>query len=255
MDDILRDINKNAIDQKLEEINSLHPSLKFTVERETNCCTIPFLDMKITRSENKLESSWYTKDTDTGLLMNFHALAPLKYKKSVVIGMIHRIFRACSSYKTFHEGLERAKVILNRNQYPEPLVDSIIRDTLNKLFEKEEPPVVEENEDEEDDLKMFFVEYREKLSEELKHNLGKLKAPCRVIFTLKKLKTVLPSLKSSVEKSLKSGVVYKITCPRCNSCYMSAKHGDILSPELRSTVGKRTHYHSHDVMSALINNG
>ncbi|XP_066920782.1 uncharacterized protein [Clytia hemisphaerica] len=63
MDDILRDINKNAIDQKLEEINSLHPSLKFTVERETNCCTIPFLDMKITRSENKLESSWYTKDT------------------------------------------------------------------------------------------------------------------------------------------------------------------------------------------------
>ena len=57
-------------------------------------------------------------------------------------------------------------------------------------------------------------------SDELKFNLEKLKPPCRVIFTLKKLKTVLPSLKSSVDKSLKSGVVYKITCPRCNSCYV-----------------------------------
>ena len=130
MDDILRDINKNDIDQKLEELNSLHPLQSFTVERETNG-TIPFLDMKITHIEKRIESSWYTKDTDTGLLMNFHALAPLKYKKPVVIGMIHRIFRACSTYKTFHEGLERAKMILNRNQYPEQLVDSIVRDTLN----------------------------------------------------------------------------------------------------------------------------
>ena len=83
------------------------------------------------------------------------------------------------------------------------------------------PNVAEENEDDEEaDLKMFFVEYRGRLSDELKFNLEKLKAPCRVIFTLKKLKTVLPSLKSSVDKSLKSGVVYKITCPRCNLCYV-----------------------------------
>ena len=53
MDDILRDINKNDIDQKLEEINSLHPSLRFTVEREING-TIPFVDMKIFRLENRL---------------------------------------------------------------------------------------------------------------------------------------------------------------------------------------------------------
>ena len=56
MDDILRDINKNDIDQKLKELNSIHPSLSFTVERETNG-TIPFLDMKITHMENRLESS------------------------------------------------------------------------------------------------------------------------------------------------------------------------------------------------------
>ena len=38
--------------------------------------------------------------------------------------------------------------------------------------------------------------------------------------TLRKLKTVLPSLKPPVEKMLKSGVVYKITCPSCQACYV-----------------------------------
>ena len=46
MDDILRDIKKNQIDSKLDEINNLHPSLKFTVEPEKNS-SIPFLDMEI----------------------------------------------------------------------------------------------------------------------------------------------------------------------------------------------------------------
>ena len=98
--------------------------------------------------------------------------------------MIHRIFRAFSTYKTFHEGLERAKMILNRNQYPEQLVDSIVRDTLNKIFKTEVPTVAEENEDEEAELKTFFVECRGRLFDELKFNLEKLKAPCRVIFIL-----------------------------------------------------------------------
>ena len=67
---------------------------------------------------------------------------------------------------------------------------------------------------------MMFIEYRGKISDQFKKSLLKLDVPCRIIFTLKKLKTVLPSLKSTVEKSLKSGGVYKITCPRCNSCYV-----------------------------------
>ena len=62
-------------------------------------------------------------------------------------------------------------MILNRNQYLEQLVDSIVRDTLNKIFKKEVPTVAEDNEDEEADLKMFFLEYRGRLSNELKFNL------------------------------------------------------------------------------------
>ena len=40
------------------------------------------------------------------------------------------------------------------------------------------------------------------------------------IFTTKKLRSCLPSLKSKVVKSLTSRVVYRIQCPGCNSCYV-----------------------------------
>ena len=53
-----------------------------------------------------------------------------------------------------------------------------------------------------------------------------IEAPCKVIITLRKLRTVLPSLKSPIKKALKSGVVYEICCSRCYSRYVgqSSRH-------------------------------
>lgn len=216
MDDILRDIKKNKINETLTKINELDDNLKFTLECEKDA-SIPFLDMRIIRNNTKLESTWYTKPTDTGLLMNFHALAPLKYKRSVVVGMIHRISRACSTQENRTESLERARNILIRNQYPKKFIESIISDTLKRI---DNPVEEQEKEDEEEDPKKLFVEYRGKISDQFKHSLHKLNAPCQVIFTLKKLKNVLPSLKPAIEKSFRSCVVYKIVCSRCQSCYV-----------------------------------
>ena len=64
------------------------------------------------------------------------------------------------------------------------------------------------------------IQYRGKCSEEYARALHKINAPCMVVMTLRKLKTVLPSTKPPVEKMLKSGVVYKLTCPRCAACYV-----------------------------------
>ena len=76
MDDILKEEKKEKIEQKLEEINSLHSNLKFTLECEKDG-ELPVLDMKILHDHTtgRLESTWYFKPTDTGLIMNYHALA------------------------------------------------------------------------------------------------------------------------------------------------------------------------------------
>ena len=93
--------------------------------------------MLIINQNGLLSSKWYRKSTDTGLTMNFHSLAPFKYKKSVIIGFVHRIFRSCSNWAMIHEGLEEAKTILTKNQYPMHLSESEFHDTLNFFIKGE----------------------------------------------------------------------------------------------------------------------
>ena len=138
MDDILREIKQVEIDSKLAEINNLHPNLSFTIEKE-NEGTLPFLDMQLIHKDSQVSSTWYSKPTDTGLILNFHALAPKRYKHSVVSGFVHRIHRACSNWKLFHSSLQKAKVILERNQYPPSFYDPIVYQTLQSIFQPTPP--------------------------------------------------------------------------------------------------------------------
>ena len=77
--------------------------------------------------------------------------------------------------------------------------------------------------------KLVFIEYRGKVSEQFQRSLQKCNAPCKIIFTLRKVKTCLPSLKPSVEKALRSSLVYKICCPRCSACYVGQTRRHLLS--------------------------
>ena len=119
----------------------------------------------------------------------------------------------------FHQSLQKAKSILEKNQYPKSFIDPIIKSTIEKLVRGEGEPIAKDQKTDEE-KEMFIMQYRGKISDELKRNLHKLNAPCRVVFTLKKLKNVLPSLKPVIKTPFKSWLVYKINCPRCNSCYV-----------------------------------
>ena len=55
---------------------------------------------------------------------------------------------------------------------------------------------------------VFFVQYRGKTTDELAQKLHHVNAPCRIVMTLRKLKTMLPSLKPAVARMMRSNVVY-----------------------------------------------
>ena len=233
MDDILREIKESKTSDKLLEINSLHKNLKFTSECEqqespSEPGKLPFLSMSVIhdRESGALSSTWYNKPTDTGLIMNYHALAPKRYKRSVVSGFVYRIHQSCSSWENFHLSLERAKRILEQNQYPPTFYDPIIRDTLEKIITaepkepKEKVPKSKSSSSSKSDKFLLKVQYRGRCSDDYARALHKAQAPCTVVMTLRKLKTVLPSLKEPVKKMFKSGVVYKIVCPSCSASYV-----------------------------------
>ena len=67
--------------------------------------------------------------------------------------------------------------------------------------------------------------------------------------TLRKVKTVLPSLKPPVEKELRSGVVYKIQCPRCQACYVgqTVRHLKTRIADHRSRGPVKEHFLKCDI--------
>ena len=140
--------------------------------------------------------------------------------------MIHRIFRACNTWKNIHESLQKAKKILENNQYPPSFYNPIIEKCLNSIINPADDVTVNEKLVDQEDEKSFFLLYRVKLTEKFSSTLKRINAPCKVIITLRKLKTVLPTLKPTIEKALQSGIVYQISCPRCDSRYVgqSVRH-------------------------------
>ena len=146
--------------------------------------------MRIHNIEGSLSSSWYRKPTDTGLTLNFHSLSPMKYKKSVIIGFVYRIYRACSSWKLIHLGLKTAKEILVANQYPINLIEEIFNKTLNKIINNDTENELSESNDlnqtidldpnscfhtiSEKEKFLFFVNYRGKPTEQFAKSLKKL---------------------------------------------------------------------------------
>ena len=203
----------------------------FTIEKE-NDGKLPFLDMQLMNQAGVLSSTWYSKPTDTGLILNYHSLAPKRYKRSVVSGFVHRIHRACSSWQLFHTSLSKAKAILEHNQYPPTFYELIIQQTLcdigtpkvtqeqqTAVYNSAPSPVVEPD----TPKYSIFIQYRGKSTEDYARKLHQCKAPCNIIMTLRKLKTVLPSLKPQVEKELRSGVIYMTSSVPCAMMSMLVK--------------------------------
>ena len=227
MDDVIREIKASAVQAKLAEINLLHPKLKFTIEMEENG-KIPFLDMEISHIGNRLSSTWYVKPTDTGLIMNYQALAPKRYKKSVVQSFVHRIYRCCSSWENVTTSLQRAKKVLEKNQYPAEFYEPIIGETVNKIQTQEnqqepEAQVVAGGEQETTTAlpkHLFKIQYRGSMTDQYVKALFDTNAPVMPVITLRKLRTFVSPLKVKVPDEIASRIVYKITCPRCKSCYV-----------------------------------
>ena len=223
----------------------LHPNLTFTDELEDEKGELPFLDMALTHTKDgSVETSWYIKPTDTGLCLNYNALAPYKYKKSVVIGFVHRIYNATSTWKNFHNGMTKAKNILRRNQYPETIFEKIIHSTLEKIITRtsKDPP------DDDDNKKMIFIEYRGKITDEYITKLKLTSAPLTPIITLRKIRSALPTLKMKTDRSITSNIIYKFTCSHCkNMSYvgLTERHFKTRIAEHKAKGTKHTSVRAH----------
>ena len=113
------------------QLNSLHPSLRFTFEKESNH-SLPFLDVLVERHDSEFLTSVYRKPTFTGQYLRWNSFSPQKRKINLIGTLVHRAFMICSKSKLDQE-LGKIRSILLENGYPERVINSAFKRKLQQI--------------------------------------------------------------------------------------------------------------------------
>ena len=213
--------SKDHVEKFRNYLNKQYKNIKFTSEIE-EYGSLSFLDIKISRENNKFVTSVYRKPTFTGVFTNFESFVPDIYKRGLIETLLHRSFRLCSNYENFHREIETLKSILKHDSYPHNLVNYCIKKFLNKLFVQRGLNFMVPKRE-----LICVLPYLGKASLDLRTRLRrtierKLKLPfckLKIIFRSKFRLNTLFRFKDSLEKKIRSGIIYRYTCSNCKVTY------------------------------------
>ena len=95
-------------DKFFEFLNTQHPNIKFTFEKQVNK-QISFLDVLITNDRDQFYTSVFHKETAISLFTNYLGFTPFSYRVGLVRTLLHRAFMISSSWFHFHEEVVKIK--------------------------------------------------------------------------------------------------------------------------------------------------
>ncbi|UYV76178.1 hypothetical protein LAZ67_13002946 [Cordylochernes scorpioides] len=95
IDDIYCEYHLGADQAILDTLNSYHPEIKFTIEREENH-PLPYLDALIFRNRNSFQTTVHYKGTAKPSYIPFNSYSPISFKISVVKTLTKRLHTHCS---------------------------------------------------------------------------------------------------------------------------------------------------------------
>ena len=126
-------------------MNSRHPNIQFNCEEKSNN-KISFLDISVTRINNKLTLSLYCKKIFSCVCLNFNSFLPMDCKKGLIHNLLFSAYNITllyvhyTDYITLQNETEFLKSIWQRNSFPLLFIDNWIKKFLNKLFIKRNIP-------------------------------------------------------------------------------------------------------------------
>ena len=193
-------------------LNSLHPNLNFTIE--TTEGSLPFLDVEIKLIDDHVETCIYRKSTHTGVLLNYEAIAPLKWKRGLVLCLLHRAYNTCSNSVLFRKEVSILRTMFTNNGYPTFIFRNILQSFLSK---KQDVQVAEEKISEDEPCTVVLkIPYLGQFSRKFARTVSglmeeKFKVRVNVVFLTFKVGSYF-SLKSTTPYFYRSNVVYLFKC-------------------------------------------
>ena len=200
----------------LSHINSLHPNIKFTIEQEVNNF-LPFLDIRITRDNNNFTTSVYRKDTFSGMGQNFYSSTDNKFKLNTCRTLLFRAYEICSNWSLFHKEIEFLSKFFIQNSFPTNVFPKIV----NKFLDHKFNPKIKISTAPKKIVYLalpFMGLLNKQIKTELNSNLSRLfpMAEFKICFINNFKIGNLFRFKDTLPKLMRSRVVYKYNCPKCN---------------------------------------
>lgn len=196
----------------LDYINNIHPNIKFTIEIENNN-SINFLDLTISRKENKHVFSIFHKPTHTDTTIHKSSCHPTQHKHAAFYSMIHRLITVPMINTNFQKELNIIKQIAINNGYTTQLINKILN---KKLYKKALNMIFPFTRDNGNNFKI--ITYIGQASEIIAKFLKKLNI--NIAFkTNNSTGSLIKNNKSKLNNNNKSGI-YQLTCNDCPKTYI-----------------------------------
>ena len=145
--------------------------------------------------------------------------------------LIYRVYSVCSSYKNFHEDVQKLKIMLQKNLYPESFIDFALGKFLLAKFTTKQ-----ERDNDKNKFVRIVLPFWGKLSLDLKRELlasSRKILPkdlkLQVIFKGQNSLSHLFRFKDKIPLLLNSHVIYKYQCSCCSASYVGLTRRHILT--------------------------
>ena len=216
-------VSKAKSAEFFERLNSLHPPLRFTVEGEENG-SLPFLDVRATKTASGIVTSIFRKPTFTGLYTPWDSFSPTVYKINLVRSLAHRIIRICSP-TTVEGELTALRDILAKSGYPGELLDRFV--TTDKPTRREGPrpcPLT---------LRVPWLGSKTKKLVGRANDAVRLAYPAGEVRAVYRTNKAFNLQKDRIPTQSQSNLIYQFGCRQCGSRWVIRLKGSLIA--FRST--------------------
>ena len=238
---------KRSADLFFQFLNTLHPSIKFTMDVEEDC-KLNFLDTVVDKNKGNFTLDMYRKSTFTGQYVHWDSLIPLCYKIGLVKSLLCRAYSICTGWQRIKKEFDFIRTCLTRNGFPHKVFDQCIDSFLSSRESENDNHSSSVVTDTVDKLKVFIkLPFIGKDSVMLKKNLLKItrEYSCaidlQVVFKAGCTVANMFPYKDRMPHSVKSFVVYKIQCEACDASYIGKTTQRLAQRNEKAKSGSEEH--------------
>ena len=122
--------NESDVKPFFDLLNSMHPNISFTMESADP--NLPFLDIDINVDTDGINTKVYRKNTNTGVVLNYSAMAPSMWKQGLIKCLLHRAKLICSSQLLFSNEIDKLRSMFLKNGYPLYFFEKTLKSFLER---------------------------------------------------------------------------------------------------------------------------